>query len=96
MGYHYAMVSRIDDTFELEQPEIFLYAHDGAGDLQLVAAEYATPIADMDNPPPAPEGFTGDADVWEINTEFNLWTLHVWTELENPDGIFTALNPELP
>jgi hypothetical protein len=96
MGYHYAKGSLIDDQFEVEQPEVLLYAHDGAGDLQLVAVEYATPIPDMDNPPPAPEGFTGDADVWVINTEFNIWTLHVWTELENPEGIFAAMNPKLP
>jgi len=51
---------------------------------------------DFDNPPPAPDGFTGTNDTWELNEEFQLWTLHVWIELENPNGIFTARNPVLP
>jgi len=24
-----------------------------------------------------------------------MWTLHVWTQLENPDGIFASFNPDL-
>lgn len=96
MGYHYLNGSLLDDQFEVEKPEALLYAHDAAGNLQLVAVEYATPIADMNNPPPAPEGFTGNEDVWEINTEFNVWTLHAWIVMDNPNGIFTALNPKLP
>ena len=96
MGHHYLKATLLDGTFELEKPEVLLYAPDGNGEMQFVAVEYATPIADMDNPPPAPEGFTGNEDVWEINTEFNLWTLHAWIALENPNGIFKARNPMLP
>ena len=96
MGHHYLNVALLDGVFELEKPEVLLYAPDGNGTLQFVAVEYGIPIVDMNNPPPAPEGFTGNEDVWEINTEFNLWTLHVWIELENPDGIFKPRNPALP
>ena len=96
MGYHFLNASLLDDQFEIEKPEVLLYAHDGAGELELVAVEYGIPIADINNPPPTPQGFTGEADVWEVNTEFNLWTLHVWIEMENPNGIFTAQNPMLP
>jgi len=96
MGFHYLKTSILDDKFELEHPELLLYVPDGHGGLRFVAVEYAVPIADMDNPPPAPEGFTGDKDAWEINTEFELWTLHVWTNMENPHGIFHPHNPDLP
>lgn len=96
MGYHYLNESFLDGEFEIEKPEVLLFAHDGAGDLQLVGVEYATIIEDMNNPPPAPAGFTGSDDVWVINTEFNVWTLHVWTVLENPNGIFNPMNPTLP
>ena len=96
MGHHYLKASLLDKTFELEKPEVLLYAPDNNGSMKFVAVEYAIPIADMNNPPPAPEGFTGIQDNWEINTEFNLWTLHVWIELENPDGIFKPRNPMLP
>jgi len=96
MGHHYLKGSLLDEQFEVEKPEVLLYAPDGAGKLQLVGVEYATVIANMDNPPPPPEGFTGDADAWAINTEFNVWTLHVWIELDNPNGIFAPMNPRLP
>lgn len=95
MGFHYLNAPLLDDKFEVEKPEILLYAPDENNNLKFVAVEYAVPISDMDNPPPAPEGFKGDADVWEINTEFKLWTLHVWVKLENPHGIFASHNPAL-
>lgn len=96
MGIHFANFSLLDDTFDLDHPEILLYVPDENGVMQFVAVEYAIPIADLNAPPPPPEGFTGDSDVWEINTEFSLWVLHVWIKLENPDGIFAARNPTLP
>ncbi len=96
MGIHFANFSLLDDTFDLDNPEILLYVPDENGVMQFVAVEYAVPIADLNSPPPPPEGFTGDSDVWEINTEFSLWVLHVWIQLENPNGIFAARNPTLP
>ncbi len=96
MGFHYMKASLIDDKFELEKPEVVLYAPDTDGNLQFVAVEYAVPIENMENPPPAPAGFTGEVDVWEINTEFNVWTLHVWVGLDNPHGVFASHNPNLP
>jgi len=95
MGYHYLNASLLDDKFEVEKPELLLYAPDENNKLKFVAVEYAVPIEDLNNPPPVPEGFQGDDDVWEINTEFKLWTLHVWVKLENPDGIFAPHNPAL-
>ena len=95
MGFHYLNVRLLDDKFEVEKPELLLYAPDENNKLKFVAVEYAVPIEDLNNPPPVPEGFKGDADVWEINTEFKLWTLHVWVKLENPNGIFAPHNPAL-
>jgi len=73
MGHHYVLPSRMDDTFELEAPEIILYAPDANGEMEFVAVEYAAPIADLDNPGSPPEGFTGDADEWEINTNLSRY-----------------------
>ena len=94
-GIHYLNASLLDDKFEVEKPELLLYAPDENNKLKFVAVEYAVPIEDLNNPPPVPEGFKGADDVWEINTEFKLWTLHVWVKLENPDGIFAPHNPAL-
>lgn len=96
MGFHYMKPELVDATFEVERPEVLMYAPGPGGKLRFVGVEYATPIADMQNPPPPPEGFSGEEDVWSINTEFEVWTLHAWVGLENPDGIFTAHNPRLP
>lgn len=96
MGHHFLNASLLDDKFELGKPELMLYAPYGTDTMKLVAVEYATPIIDINNPPPVPEGFTGSDDVWEVNTEFKLWTLHVWVGLDNPKGLFHPHNPKLP
>lgn len=96
MGFHYLKPALLDLKFELERPEVLMYAPAPNGRLRFVGVEYATVIPDMSNPPAAPEGFTGDADVWAINTEFNVWTLHVWVGLNNTNGIFAPHNPRLP
>ena len=96
MGFHYLKPALLDDQFELERPEVLMYAPAPNGKLRFVGVEYATLIPNMNNPPAAPAGFTGDADVWAINTEFNVWTLHVWVGLHNPHGIFASHNPRLP
>lgn len=96
MGFHYLNLGLLDQEFELERPELLLYVPKPNGELKFVGVEYATPIEDLNNPPPPPEGFSGDADHWVINHEAGLWTLHVWVGLPNPDGIFAAQNPRLP
>lgn len=97
MGYHYLNPDYLMDyTFDPEHPELLLYVPDKNGHMRLVGVEFAIPIDDMDNPPPAPEGFTGDSDVWTINEEAHLWTLHAWVWLHNPNGIFDHHNPRVP
>jgi hypothetical protein len=96
MGHHYLKMDLLDDQFELTKPELLMYVQDPNGRWRFVGVEYAVPITDMENPQPAPEGFSGSADVWGINTEFNVWVLHVWVGLNNPQGIFASHNPRLP
>lgn len=96
MGHHYVKLDLVDGNFDLLHPENLLYVPDKNGEMQFVAVEYVVPIEDMDNPQPAPEGFTGSEDVWAINTEFNMWTLHAWIEMDNPNGVFDPMNPGIP
>jgi hypothetical protein len=91
MGYHYVNFSLIDDTFDVENPEILVYSPNPNGRLRLVAVEYAVPDSF-----PVPEGFFGDSDVWDDNLAFNLWTLHAWVWQGNPNGMFADLNPNVP
>ncbi|HLT46784.1 MAG TPA: hypothetical protein VK002_06100 [Rubricoccaceae bacterium] len=96
MGVHYLNPNLLDDHFDVEHPEILIYLPHDDGHMELVAVEYATPIADLDAPPPAPAGFTGTADAWSINEDFSLWTLHAWVWMDNPSGVFAPHNPDVP
>lgn len=90
MGWHYLKESLVDDTFDAADPELLVYADDPCGGKrQLVAVEYAVPLAVSRR---APSGFIGHADAWEVNDEFGLWTLHAWIWEYNPDGVFAPLN----
>ena len=95
MGHHYLNPGLVDGVFELEKPEIILYVPDGNNVMQMVAIEYGVVPADPNNPGDPPEGFTGDLDEWHFNEMVGQWQLHVWTILENPDGVFATFNPEI-
>jgi hypothetical protein len=92
MGRHFMKESLVDDRFEIDKPEILVYATVG-GKQQLVAVEYAVPL---DKSASAPIGFTGEDDVWDRNTGFQLWLLHAWVHLDNPGGVFKPLNSRVP
>ena len=93
MGRHYLKSALMDATFEVERPEILVYAPDRDSTLQLVAVEYAVPESLSVNPP---EGFEGSADHWYVNQAFGIWTLHAWVWKENPAGMFYPTNPNVP
>lgn len=95
MGHHYLNPGLADGVFELEKPEIILYVPDSDGMMQMVAVEYSIVPEDPDNPGSPPEGLTGDLDKWHFNEMVGHWQLHVWTILENPDGIFAPFNPDI-
>lgn len=96
MGHHFLNPALMDNTFDHRKPELLLFVPGENGKWDFIAVEYAVPIADMNNIPPPPEGFTGDADEWVVNYGAELWTLHVWIELENPNGLFEPRNPNVP
>lgn len=95
MGHHYLNPTLVDGVFELEKPEIILYVPDENNVMQMVAVEYAIVPDDPNNPGSPPVGFTGDQDQWHFNEMVGQWQLHVWTILENPDGIFAMFNPAI-
>jgi len=94
MGHHYMRQDLVDAQFDLEHPELLVYADDPCGGaLQLVAVEYAIPLSLSKN---MPQGFIGKFDAWDPNDDFGLWTLHAWVWKYNPDGVFAPLNPMVP
>lgn len=93
-GFHYINFALIDCTFDADRPELLLYAVLPNGRLHLAGLEYVIPLSCS---PTAPEGFTGDEDIWREDTEeFGLWEMTAWLWFNNPDGMFTALNPRIP
>lgn len=92
MGHHYLNADLLDATFQVDRPEILVYAPDAGGTMRLVAVEYAVPFSLAEV---APEGFTGDGDEWDSNETFELWTLHAWVHRDNPDGVFASHNPDV-
>lgn len=92
MGYHFLKSQHVaDGIFDIRKPEILVYNKNEDGGFVLVAVEYAVPLASLPDGPP--EGFTGNTDVWERNTDFGLWLLHAWIWKNNPDGVFNPTNP---
>lgn len=94
MGHHYLKTELLDEVFELEKPELLVYADDPcSGARRLVAVEYAAPVALLKD---APVGFVGGDDKWTVNQQFQLWTLHAWLFEYNPAGVFAAYNVRVP
>jgi hypothetical protein len=90
-GCHWLNPSLLDGVFDPNKPEILLYVRDGEG-WRLVAVEYVIPLSL--SPEIAPEGFTGDADLWRKDSEgVGLWECTAWIWLHNPNGMFEQHNP---
>ena len=93
MGWHYMKDSLVDGKFEPTKPELLVYADDPCGGKRrLVAVEYAVPLAESKR---APLGFVGQADEWDANQTFQLWTLHAWLFEVNENGVFNPFNPRV-
>ncbi len=89
MGFHYRLVSRIDQTVDPAEPELIIYLPNEDGELELVAVEYIVPFTGSN---PAPELF---GQTFHYSAVRNRYELHAWLWRNNPDGIFADYNPKL-
>jgi hypothetical protein len=91
MGFHWAKLDLVDPVFDPLQPEVVLYAPGPNGKPQLVAVEYV--VIDVGQPHP----HFGDQpfDVGGTPIPVDHYSLHVWLFEDNPNGIFTAQNPNI-
>lgn len=95
-GFEYVNEDLIDCVFDPEEPEVLLYAFvPSENHLRLVGVEYVVPLPCSQS---APEGFSGDADVWREDSEgFGLWELNAWLWLHNSNGVFAdPPHPRIP
>src|SRR6185369_15574137 len=72
MGYHFLKAQLVSPVFDMKKPPILVYNKKDNGSFELVAVEYAVPI-DPQSPNTAPEGFTGNDDMWDFNTLNTGW-----------------------
>lgn len=86
MGDHFSDTNLLDETFDYLTPEVLIYIINDEGEREFVAVEYL--VVKVNDTPP--EGFIGDEDVWADLGD--LWALHAWVALENPDGVFHPTN----
>ena len=92
MGYHYANMEYFDGRINHTEPQVLLYEPLEDGSAEFVGVEYIIPfeIHSEDSEPPVLFG-----DEYHQNHEQGIWALHVWTEKENPKGLFYDWNPEV-
>jgi hypothetical protein len=90
MGHHYVDRRIVDDTVEVERPEILLYAPQADGSKKLVAVEYIIPYRIRPRTETPPRIFDQEM---KRQDALNLWYLHVWAWAENPAGLFADWNP---
>ncbi len=92
MGYHYGRMEFFDGRTNHLEPQVLLYEPLEDGGLQFVGVEYIIPfeIHSADSQPPMVF-----EQHYHANHELGFWALHVWTEKENPSGLFADFNPNV-
>ena len=107
VGCHLLSPLNVEDgVIDITKPEVLIYkdcAMGLGGKAELRSVEhielcFGTPATETEPArcgTPAPEGYTGDADVWEPFVDGSIWTLHIWLWRHNPAGIFVKINPDI-
>ncbi len=92
MGYHYGRMEFMDGRAVHTEPQVLLYEPLENGALEFVGVEYIIPFEIHPETADAPQLF---GQPYHQNNEQGFWALHVWTEKENPAGIFNDFNSEV-
>lgn len=100
MGYHYVNPGLLDTTFDVDQPEVLLYASKNNGGRRLIGVEYLVVDADQDlntsedRPSLAGHPFDGPMPGHFPGMPVH-YDLHVWAWTDNPSGSFATWNPAI-
>lgn len=92
MGHHIARLEYIDGRVNYLEPQVLLFEPQMDGSFELTGVEYIVPFAILSSDADAPELFFHP---FHQNPNQQIWALHVWTERENPSGIFYDWNPNV-
>lgn len=89
MGYHYGRMEFFDGRINHLEPQVLLYEPLENGGLEFVGVEYIIPFEIHPSDEEPPVIFEQE---YHQNHELGFWALHVWTEKENPSGMFADFN----
>lgn len=91
MGFHHQNSALLDDTIEVERPEILVYERTRSGEHKLNGVEYIVPFSawTRDEPP------TVMGQKLKRAPALGIWYLHVWIWERNPSGLFADWNPKV-
>lgn len=90
MGHHFGRLEFIDGRVNHLEPQILLYEPTEAGGFAFIGVEYIVPFEILPSTADAPVLFEQH---FHQNPMLEIWALHVWTERDNPKGIFYDWNP---
>lgn len=92
MGHHFGRPEYIDGRTNHLEPQILLFEPLENGGFELLGVEYIIPFDILPSDSEPPPLFDQN---YHQNHELNIWALHVWTERENPKGMFYDWNPNV-
>lgn len=92
MGYHHVNASLLDDSIEIERPEMLVYERLPDGSLRLNGVEYIVPFSAR---PATAEPPTVMGQPLKPEPRLDIWYRHVWVWLDNPSGLFADWNPDV-
>ncbi len=90
MGHHFGRPEFMDGRVNHLEPQVLLYEPEANGGYKFLGVEYIVPFSELPADAEAPELF---GHKFHPNHELEIWALHVWTERENPKGMFYDWNP---
>ena len=91
MGFHWVNQSLVDPVFDPLKPEALLYEPGPDGQPRFVAVEYI--VINVGQPAPTFDGHPFDVGGTPVPVPH--WSLHVWLNRTNPNGLFTPFNPDV-
>jgi hypothetical protein len=92
MGYHHINEKLVDDSIEVERPEILVYGRGKNGEYVLNGVEYMVPYSVHPRDRPAPTVMGVKLKAFDKG---RFWYRHVWIWLDNPKGLFADWNPRV-
>jgi hypothetical protein len=88
-GFHYMNPALVDTVLDPMQPELVMYEPQADGSMRLIGVDYVVPFDQWtsDQPP------TLLGQPLLRNEPLSVWAIHIWTERDNPSGMFAPWNP---